>query len=89
MFNVAVAFGFTDKGGRRLDPEEPNLVLKVVAHELRSVIVPESEFGGGVEVAEVGGTLADGFQGLEVRRSLDGLNVHPLDRANGRRRRRR
>ena len=42
-FDAAVALGFTDEGGRGLDPEEPDFVLKVIAHELRSVIVAKLE----------------------------------------------
>ncbi len=43
-FDAAVAFGFTNKGGRGFDPEEPDFVLKVLAHELRPVIVPKRPF---------------------------------------------
>ena len=54
-FDAAVALGFTDEGGRGLDPEEPDFVLKVIAHELRPVIVAKLEScrAMGVKAAEV------------------------------------
>ena len=54
-FNTAVAFRFANKRRRRLNPQEGEFVLEVIAHELRTVIVPESEsFGGAApEAAEV------------------------------------
>ena len=42
-FDAAVALGFTDEGGRGLDPEEPDFVLKVIAHELRSALLHRSQ----------------------------------------------
>ena len=54
-FDAAVALGFTDEGGRELDLEGPDFVLKVIAHELRSVIVAKLEScrAMGVKAAEV------------------------------------
>ena len=64
--------------------QEGEFVLEVIAHELGTVIVPESEsFGGAApEAAEVlTDTLAEGFQSLEARGTLDGMNAHTLGRA--------
>ena len=83
-FDTAVAFRFANKRRRRLDSQEGEFVLEVIAHELGTVIVPESESfgGGGPEAAEVlTDTLAEGFEGLEVRGTLDGMNAHTLGRA--------
>ena len=83
-FDTAVAFRFANKRRRRLDSQEGEFVLEVIAHELRTVIVPESEsFGGGApEAAEVlTDALAEGFQSLEARGTLDGMNAHTLGRA--------
>ena len=83
-FDTAVAFRLANKRRRRLDPQEGEFVLEVVAHELRTVIVPESESFGGApaEAAEVlTDTLAEGFESLEARGTLDGMNAHTLGRA--------
>ena len=64
--------------------QEGELVLEVVAHELRTVIVPELEplGGAGLKPSEVlTDALAEGFQRFEARGSLDGMNAHTLGRA--------
>ena len=76
-FNTAVAFRLANECRRRLDPQEGELVLEVVAHELRAMIVAELEplGGAGLEPSEVlMDALAEGFQGLEARGPLDGMN---------------
>ena len=83
-FDTAVAFRLANKRRRRLDPQEGEFVLEVVAHELRTVIVPESESFGAApaEAAEVlTDTLAEGFESLEAGGTLDGMNAHTLGRA--------
>ena len=83
-FNTAIAFRFASECRRRLNPQEGKFVLQVVAHELRTVIVPELEplGGAGPEPSEVlTDALAEGFQRLEARGSLDGMNAHTLGRA--------
>ena len=85
-FDTAVAFRLANKRRRRLDSQEGEFVLEVIAHELRTVIVPESEsFGGAApEAAEVlTDTLAEGFESLEARGTLDGMNAHTLGCAMG------
>ena len=83
-FDTAIAFRLANKRRRRFDSQEGEFVLEVVAHELRTVIVPESESfgGGGLESSEVlTDTLAEGFESLEARGTLDGMNTHTLGRA--------
>ena len=83
-FDTAVAFRLANKRRRRLDSQEGEFVLEVVAHELRTVIVPESESFGAAdpEAAEVlTDTLAEGFESLEAGGTLDGMNAHTLGRA--------
>ena len=66
-FDTAVAFRLANKRRRRVDSQEAEFVLEVIAHKLGTVIVPESEsFGGGAaEAAEVlTDTLAEGFESL-------------------------
>ena len=63
-FDTAIAFRLANECRRRLNPQEGEFVLEVIAHELGTVIVPESEsFGGAApEAAEVlTDTLAEGF----------------------------
>ena len=45
-FNTAIAFRLANECRRRLDPQEGEFVLQVVAHELGGVIMPESESFG-------------------------------------------
>ena len=54
-FDTAIAFRLANECRRRLNPQEGEFVLEVIAHELRTVIVPESEsFGAaGPEASEV------------------------------------
>ena len=83
-FDTAVSVRLANECRRRLDPQEGEFVLEVVAHELRGMIVPESEsFGGAcLESSEVlMDALAEGFESLEARRSLGGMNAHTLGRA--------
>ena len=83
-FDTALAFGLANERRRRFHAQETDLILEVVAHELRAVIVPESKSSGGVslEASEVFmDALPEWLHGLEARRSLDGMNAHTLGRA--------
>ena len=42
-FDTAIAFRLANECRRRFNPQEGEFVLEVVAHELRGMIVPESE----------------------------------------------
>ena len=81
--DAAVAFRFPDKGGRRGDAKKGDLVLEVVAHELRAVIMPESDaashaFGEAAKLFMH--RLADRFQRLESRAALGDENARDFRR---------
>ncbi len=83
-FDTTIAFRLANECRRRLDSQKGEFVLEVIAHELRTVIVTESEpFGGAApEAAEVlTDALAEGFESLEARGTLNGMNAHTLGRA--------
>ena len=83
-FNTAIAFRLSNECRRRLDPQEGEFVLEVVAHKLRGMIVPQLVplGGAGQEPSEVlMHALAERFQRFEVRGPLDGMNAHTLGRA--------
>ena len=85
-FDTAVAFRFSYECRLRLNPLEDEFALEVVAHELSAMITGESKFfsSTSLESSEVlMDTLAEGFQDLEARGSLDGMNDHTLDRRRG------
>jgi len=76
--DAAVAFLLPDKGGRRSDAKKGDLALKVAAHELRAVIMPESDAASHVfgEAAKLfTHRLADRFQRLKPRAALGDGNA--------------
>jgi hypothetical protein len=76
--DAAVAFRLPDKGGRRSDAKKGDLGLEVVAHELRAVIMPESDAASDVfcETTELfTHRLADRFQRLKPRAALGDVNA--------------
>ena len=77
-FNKAVPFRLANECLRRLDPQEGELILEVVTHELRGMIVPALESLGGhwLEPSEMlMEALAEGCQGLEAGGPLEGMNA--------------
>ena len=81
--DAAVAFRLPDKGGRRSDAKKGDLILEVVAHELRAVIMPESDAASYVfcKTTELfTHRLADRFQRLKPRAALGDGNARDFRR---------
>ena len=82
-FDTTIAFRLADEGRRRFDAQETDLVLEVVAHELRAVIRAElqSVDGARVEAAEVLlDRLTDRFKGFKACRAFHGMNTGTFGR---------
>ena len=82
-FDTTVALRFAADGRRRLDAQETDLVLEVVAHELGAGIMSELESlgGTGLEAAEVFvDTWMDRFEGFKARRVFHVMNTDAFGR---------
>src|SRR5262245_60763146 len=80
----AVALRFPDERRAGLDPEEPEFILKVVAHVLTAVIVARQEPRGGarlVAAEDRRDALPQRLHGLEARPRAGGVNPDTLRRA--------
>src|SRR5690606_8316116 len=82
-FGATVAFRSPHERGTRLDAEEGDLLLEGVAHVLATVVVPQLQPAGDVapDRPEVfAHALADRFQCLPARRTLDGVDANDFRR---------
>src|SRR5215210_7292223 len=76
-----VALRLADEGRAARDPQEAQLGLEVVAHELATVVVAERQTGGdalAVPVEVLADTLAERLEGLEAGALAGGMDADAL-----------
>jgi hypothetical protein len=80
-FDAPITFRLPHEGGRRLDAQELDFSLEVVAPVDAAVVVPQSQTRGaaGCESTEIlFHSLADGFERFEPVGFLDRMDTHTI-----------